>query len=97
MKYVIIIILLSFTIRAYAEDKKAEKTIEFKAHIVKMMMTKDKQFRLELKEFAAAYHAEESFEPCLQQAMKEKSQALLKVSSETLFVQECTVVEKEKK
>ncbi len=92
MKAAILILMLIMGSAIRAE----EKSMEFKAHVVKMMMTKDKLFRLELLEFAAAYHAEDKFEPCLQQAMKEKAEVILKVSPTTLMVKECTVIEKEK-
>ncbi len=95
MKLIILITVLTASSFLYAEST-PEKTLELKAHVVKMMMTKDKLFRLELREHAAAYMAEEQYEPCLQQAMKENREVALKVTAYSLKVQECTLMEKEK-
>lgn len=95
MKQFMLTISLIMFSSLHAEDK-PEKTLELKAHVVKMMMTKDKLFRLELREHAAAYLAEEQFEPCLQAAMKENREVALKVTAYSLKVQECTLMEKDK-
>lgn len=72
-----------------AQEKKAEPTREVKDRIVKMVLEKEKFYRLELAESAAAYHAHETFVPCLQKSIKEKKTATLKVTVYSLNVVEC--------
>lgn len=89
MKTIILLITLSLSSFAFAE--KEEKSLEIKAHVVKMLMTPKKVYRLELAEFAAAYFAEEKHAPCLQKAMRENKKATLKVAAYSLNVLECKV------
>lgn len=94
MKSLILMTMIFSTSIAYAQ--KEEKILDMKAHVQKMMMTNDKLFRLELREFAAVYYAEEKFEPCLQAGMKENREVLLKVTALSMKVQECILTEVEK-
>lgn len=91
MKKLILLMILFSSSIINAEEAKAEKTLEIKAHIVKMIMAGNKTYDLELREFAAVYHAEEKFSPCLKKAMKENQAATLKISAFSLNVLECSV------
>ncbi|MBC7712776.1 MAG: hypothetical protein H7177_05530 [Rhizobacter sp.] len=86
MKTLIALILIFSTTTAFAE-----KSLEIKTHVVKMAMDGNNMYRLELREFAAVYHADEKFAPCLQTSIKEKKQAMLKVTAQSLVVLECKV------
>lgn len=93
MKSIIISLLMtaaSFNLYA-APAKKEEPTMELKAHIVKMMLSDKGVYNLELREYAAVYHAEEKHITCIQEAIKENKQATLKVSARSLFIQECSL------
>ncbi|MBC7427440.1 MAG: hypothetical protein H7336_02440 [Bacteriovorax sp.] len=91
MKNLIITFLVLASINSLAEAKNSEKFLEIKTHVVKMGMGADKMYRLELREFAAVYHAEERFASCLQKSIKENKEATLRVSVQSLIVQECKV------
>ena len=87
------ILLLSMTTNLYAETKNhlKEKPLIIKSHIVRMLLESDKTYRLELREYAAVYHADEKFSSCLQRSIKENKEASLVVSSQSLIVRECKV------
>lgn len=72
-----------------ADTSKPEKTVLLKNHVVKMNVLDNESYRLELRESAAAYHAEEKFVPCLQKAMKENKKAHLTVGAFSLKVLDC--------
>lgn len=91
MKAFILTLTLVMTTNLQAETKKAEKMVEFKAHVTKIMMEPSKKYRVDLAEFAAVYHSEDKFAACLMQSMKENKQALLKVNAQSLEIKECTV------
>ena len=83
----VLLVINSFALKAFEE--KAEKSLEIKAHISKMTLSSNNLYRLELKEFAAAYFAEEKFVGCLQKAIKEKNLVNLKISAYSLNVLDC--------
>ena len=85
MRKILLLSLLSFS--AMAE----EKIIKIEAHINKMQIAKNNTYRLELKELAAVYHANEEFVPCLQISIKENKKVLLEVEAYTLQVKSCKV------
>ena len=91
MKSIILTSFFMFSSFVLAESKKSEKTLELYAHVVSMSLASNGLYRLELREYAAAYHAEEKFVPCLQKAIKENKTTTLKVSAYSLLVQECRV------
>lgn len=86
-KILIINLLLSWSVMA--ETK--EKTLDIKAHVNSMTMEKTGTYRLELKEYAAAYMADEKHYKCLQKSMKENKPANLKVHAYSLKVLECKI------
>lgn len=97
MKKLIIFTLVAFmtaiSTKLHAEEKthRSEKSLTFKAHIVKILMGGDKLYKLELREFAAVYHAEDKFFPCLEKSIKENKEVTLTVTSQSLVVMECTL------
>jgi hypothetical protein len=91
MKKLILLMILFSSSIIKAEEAKAEKTLEIKAHVVKIIMAGNKTYDLELREFAAVYHAEEKFSPCLKKAMEKNQAAILKISAFSLNVLECSV------
>ncbi len=86
MKKILLIGLL-FSLSVFAAKK--EDTLELNVHVNKMQLTAKNLYRLELAELAAAYHAEEKFVPCLKQAISEKKEITLTVTTYTLMVQDC--------
>jgi hypothetical protein len=91
MKTIIFLITLLGSLSVFAETKKEEKTLEIKAHIDQIMLASGKTYRLQLREFAAIYKADEAFVPCLQKAMQEKKQATLVISAYSLVVKKCSL------
>lgn len=96
MKKIILMLAALFTVNSFdlfAEIKKdqSEKSLTIKAHVVKMLMDGKKLYRLELREFAAVYHAEEKFAPCLSKSIKEDKEVSLTISSQSLIVLECKI------
>jgi hypothetical protein len=84
-----LLFMTSFLINA--SETKVEKALEIKAHVSKMSLSSNNLYRLELKEFAAAYFASEKFVPCLQKAIKENKEATLKVDAYSLKVEDCHI------
>ena len=85
--------MLTLTTNVFAESKNhlKEKPLSIKSHVVRMLMESDKTYRLQLREYAAVYHADEKFASCLQRSIKENKEASLVVSSQSLIVRECKV------
>lgn len=73
----------------WADSAKPEKTLVLKNHVVRMNLQANKMYRLELRESAAAYQAEEKFAACLEKSIKEKSIAELTVTVFSLNVIDC--------
>ncbi|MEA9356754.1 hypothetical protein SHI21_11085 [Bacteriovorax sp. PP10] len=88
MKNIILIMSLFTSFTAMAEQKE-ERVIELKNHVNKMTLQGNKQYRLELRESAAAYYADEKFAPCLQKSIAENKTATLKVAAYSLNILEC--------
>ena len=61
MKKIILSLSILSSITVFAETAKPEKTLDLSAHVAKMAMGPQNVYRLELREFAAAYFAEEKF------------------------------------
>lgn len=88
MKNIILIMSLFASFSAMAEQK-AERVIELKNHVNKMTLQGNKTYRLELRESAAAYYADEKFAPCLKKSIAENKTATLKVAAYSLNILEC--------
>lgn len=91
MKNLILIICFLTSTNLIAESKQVEKTLILKNHVVKMTLQTHNQYRLELRESAAAYMADEKFAPCLQKSIKENKEATLKVAVFSLNVLDCKI------
>jgi hypothetical protein len=89
MKNIMLTILFLMCSNLWAEAAKPEKTLILKNHIVRMSLQPNKMYRLELRESAAAYQAEEKLAPCLEKAIKENSIAELTVTAYSLKVVDC--------
>lgn len=77
----------------FADTKKVieEKPMTINSHVVNMLLDGHNMYRLELREYAAVYRAEEKFVSCLQQSIKENKKVTLIVSSQSLIVKECKI------
>ena len=91
MKNIFFITTILFSVSLYAVSQTEEKSIMLNAQIIKIALIQKNTYRLELKEFAAVYYAEEKFISCLQQSLRKKKQATLKVAAYSLSVQECHI------
>lgn len=89
MKNVILTLSFLMSSNLWAETAKPEKTLVLKNHVVRMNLQANKMYRLELRESAAAYQAEEKLAPCLEKAIKDKSIAELTVTAYSLKVIDC--------
>lgn len=88
MKMTILTIIFSLSI-SVASAKDAKKTVTLPSTVMSMMLEKEGDYRLELKEHAAAYTAAEKFLPCLQKSLNEKKVVKLTIDPTTLKVVEC--------
>ncbi len=89
MKNIILTLSVLISSALWADTAKSEKTLILKNHIARMNLQGNKMYRLELRESAAAYQAEEKLAPCLEKAIKEKSIAELTVTAYSLKVIDC--------
>lgn len=88
MKITILTIILTLiTSMALAKDTK--KTVTLPSTVYALILEKNGDYRLDLKEHAAAYTASENFLPCLQKSLNEKKVVKLTVDPATLKVIEC--------
>ena len=86
-----VLFLVSNNVFAKTKNHLEEKSLSIKSHVVRMILDANKMFRLELREYAAVYHADEKFLDCLQQSMKENKVVSLTISSQSLIVRECKI------
>jgi translation initiation factor IF-2 len=79
--------IIIFTFNAYS----SEKIIKFEVHINKLILSANKNYRLELRERAAIYHADEKYLACLQDSLKNDKLVILEVEAYSLNVKNCVL------
>lgn len=85
--YILLALIFSSNIQA-ASDKKAP-TIKIKSTVTKVMLLSEKNYKVDLVDYAAVYYANESILPCLQQSMKKQKEVKLVVDPKTMIIAKC--------
>lgn len=89
IKYIFVFFFFTSFINLHAQTKNIEKILDLNAHVLKIMMTENKNYKVELAEFAAVYYANKIQLPCLETAISTKKAVKLKVSAFSLQILEC--------
>jgi len=89
MKSYMLFFALMLSTGLVAAEAKKTPTLKLKTKVVKVMLMKEKTYKLELIDYAAVYYADESLLPCLQQSMKKQKDVDLVVDAKTMTVTKC--------
>lgn len=88
MKFTIFLALV-FSSNLQAAAEKKTPTIKIKSNVTKVMLLKDKIYKVDLAEYAAVYYAEEDLLACLNHSINKQKAATLVVDPKTMKVVKC--------
>ena len=89
IKFIFVFFFFTSFVNIHAQTKNEEKILDLNAHVLKIMMTENKNYKVELAEFAAVYYANKVQLPCLEKAISAKKAVQLKVSAFSLQILDC--------